>query len=225
MQAKIIIMLTHNDQTVSNALEIFEQCKHLPIDFWGFKDVGLPRNKMLELHTAMKDAGKKTFLEVVTYTEEQCLAGAKIAVESGFDYLMGTLMYPSVWAYLKDKPIRYYPFVGGVSGSPSILEGDARSMVEQADAFAAQGIPGVDLLAYRATEVDPEALAREFVKKAKLQVVVAGSIGSPGRIATMSEINPFGFTMGSALFTGNFVQGGSFLENLEKVIEIMDSLE
>ena len=40
MESKIIIMLTHNDQTVKNALEVFDSCKDLPVDFWGFKDVG-----------------------------------------------------------------------------------------------------------------------------------------------------------------------------------------
>ena len=61
MESKIIVMLTHNDQTVKDALEIFEQCKDLPVDFWGFKDMGLPIPKMRELHLAMKNAEKNIF--------------------------------------------------------------------------------------------------------------------------------------------------------------------
>ena len=57
MESKIIIMLTHNDQTVKNALEVFDSCKDLPVDFWGFKDVGLEHDKMAELIKAMKAAG------------------------------------------------------------------------------------------------------------------------------------------------------------------------
>ena len=68
MKSKIIIMLTHNDRTVENALDIFESCKDLPVECWGFKDVGLPIPKMKALVSAMKAAGKVTFLEVVTYT-------------------------------------------------------------------------------------------------------------------------------------------------------------
>lgn len=39
---------------------------------------------------------KKTFLEVVEYTEEEGLERAKIALECGCDILMGTLFYDSI---------------------------------------------------------------------------------------------------------------------------------
>ena len=42
MKPKLITMLTYKDQTVSNALEIFDQNKELPVEFWGFKNIGLP---------------------------------------------------------------------------------------------------------------------------------------------------------------------------------------
>ena len=44
MKPEIIIMLTHHDVTVKDAGEIFEQCKDLPVKFWGFKNVGLPKD-------------------------------------------------------------------------------------------------------------------------------------------------------------------------------------
>lgn len=71
MKPEIVIMLTHNDLTVKNAMEVFESCKDLPVKNWGFKDVGIPVEEMVELNKAMKAAGKTTFLEVVTYTEEE----------------------------------------------------------------------------------------------------------------------------------------------------------
>ena len=109
MNAQIIVMLTHNDRTVKNALEIFEESKSLPVQLWGFKDVGLEREQMLELIGAMKAAGKTTFLEVVSYSEEACMRGARLAVEMGFDYLMGTVYYPSVFAYLQTQRIKFLP--------------------------------------------------------------------------------------------------------------------
>ena len=72
---------------------------------------------MKQLVKNMKDAGKTTLLEVVTYTENECMEAAKLAVECKFDYLMGTLFYYSVFNFLKDKPIKYSPFCGKVSGS------------------------------------------------------------------------------------------------------------
>ena len=84
MKTKLIVMLTHHDKTVTNALETFESVKDLEVDCWGFKDVGIPRPQMEILLKALKDAGKETFLEVVTYSEEECMAGAKLAVDMGF---------------------------------------------------------------------------------------------------------------------------------------------
>ena len=63
-------MLTHHDVTVKNAAEIFEACKDLPVKYWGFKNVGLPKDEMKALAGAMKAAGKTTFLK----NEAQALA-------------------------------------------------------------------------------------------------------------------------------------------------------
>ena len=223
MKSNIIIMLTHNDQTVKNAYEIFEECKDLPVQYWGFKDVGLERKKMEELIGAMKAAGKTTFLEVVTYSEEECMAGAKLAVELGFDYLMGTLFYDSVYAYLKEQGVKYLPFCGKVSGSPSVLEGELSEIIADAEAMLDKGVYGIDLLAFRHTQ--GAELARAYCKAVDKPVVIAGSINSVERIKFINEIDPWAFTMGSALFTKNFAPDGSIRKNLETVIECMDAIK
>ena len=66
-----------------------------------------PKEEMKQLAQDMKEAGKTTYLEVVTYDEESCLDGAKTAVECGFDQLMGTLYYPSVHEYLRAHEVVY----------------------------------------------------------------------------------------------------------------------
>jgi hypothetical protein len=223
MKSNLIVMLTHNDKTVHNALEVFESCKDLPVNFWGFKDVDLPKPEMRELIKAIKNAGKTTFLEVVSYTMEECLAGAEFAVDFGFDFLMGTLFFPEVWEFLKEKDIKYSPFVGKVSGSPSILEGTVDSMVEETVFLDSQGVHGVDLLAFRHKE-NPEKLAAEFISRSKVPVILAGSIDSFEKIEFVNNVNPWGFTMGSALFTRNFVPKGSFRQNLEAVVKRMESI-
>ena len=70
MTPELIVMLTNNDKTVIDAVEVFESCKDLPVQKWGFKDVGLDKEAMIDLNQKMKAAGKTTYLEVVTYTEE-----------------------------------------------------------------------------------------------------------------------------------------------------------
>ena len=93
---ELIVMLTHHDRTVTNAIEVFEGAKNSKAKYWGFKEVGIPEDQMIDLVKRMKAAGKTTFLEVVDYTEEGCIEGAKIAARCGFDVLMGTLYFDSV---------------------------------------------------------------------------------------------------------------------------------
>lgn len=221
MKEKLIVMLTHHDVTVKNAKEVFEACKDLPVRNWGFKDVGLQPGDMKELCQLMKLSGKTTFLEVVTYSELECMRGAQLAVECGFDYLAGTIFYDSVLDYIKQHDVKYCPFVGRVSGSPSVLKGTVEFCVNQAEAYAKKGVYGIDLLGYRYAEGDPEVFSREIVAKCQLPVIMAGSIDSQKRIEVVRKMNPWTFTMGSALFDKKFVKDGTFRENLEKVISLL----
>jgi len=213
LKPKLIVMLTHHDQTVSNALELFEHTKEYPITHWGFKDVGLPPDEMQAVVTAMKAAGKSTFLEVVSLSEAEGLQGARLAVELGFDILMGTVFYPSIGEYLKDKPIQYYPFPGHVHSHPSILDGTIDNIVAHACELEAYGVHGLDLLTYR---YDGEAshLLKEVVEATKVPVVSAGSIASFERINEVWDAGAWGFTIGSAFFEKQFVPLGSFEENV-----------
>lgn len=222
MESKVIIMLTHNDKTVKNALEAFEACKDLPIDFWGFKDVGLPKDQMIELINAMKAAGKTTFLEVVSYSEEECMAGAKVAVELGFNYLMGTVYHKSVFDYLNTQDIKFLPFCGKVYGSPSVLEGTFDEIIDDANNLLDMGVDGIDILAFRHKQ--GAELAEEYCKRIDRPVVVAGSINSPERIEFINRINPWAFTIGSALFAQKFAAGEDVRKNLEVVVDCMNSL-
>lgn len=214
-------MLTNHDVTVKDAYEIFEECKDIEeVKYWGFKNVGLPKEEMKRLVQAMKAAGKTTFLEVVTYDEASCMEAAKICIDCGFDTLMGTVYYESVHQYLNEHHMEYSPFVGKVSGSPSILEGTNEEIIQNAKDLMAKGITDFDILAYRHV-VDGEKLAREFCAAIDAKVTIAGSISDYERIDTMFDIGPWGYTMGSALFSKNFVPNGTFRENLQAVADYM----
>ena len=206
-------MLTHHDLTVPNALQLFERTREYPIAHWGFKDVGLPPEAMQSLVKAMKAAGKTTFLEVVSLSEEEGLRGARLAVEFGFDILMGTVFFPSIGAYLKDKPVRYYPFPGRVHSHPSILDGTVDEIVTHARELEIYGAHGLDLLTYRYTG-DAAYLLDQVVQATKIPIVSAGSIASFDRITEVWDCGAWGFTIGSAFFDGEFVPKGSFEENV-----------
>jgi len=219
-EIKLIVMLTYHDQTVKDAAEIFESCKDLPVQDWGFKNIGLPTDDMKTLVALMKKVNKTTYMEVVTYTEEECMAASKLAIECRVDYLMGTVYYPSVHNMLKEAGIKYMPFCGKVWGNPSVLGNTIDDVVESAEKLASVDVFGTDILAYRFVG-DPEALLNRFMNEVKMNTVVAGSIDSYARIDYMRELRPYGMTMGTALFDKKFVAGGSFRDNLKVLYDYM----
>jgi hypothetical protein len=206
-------MLTHHDQTVPDALDLFERTKDYPITHWGFKDVGIAPEAMKRVVQAMKDAGKTTFLEVVSLSEEEGLSGARLAVDLGFDILMGTVFFTSIGEYLKDKPVHYYPFPGRVHSHPSILDGTIDEIVAHARELEAYGVHGLDLLTYRYNG-EASHLLKQVVDATKIPIVSAGSIASFERIIEVWDSGAWGFTIGSAFFERQFVPDGSFEENV-----------
>ena len=149
------------------------------------------------------------------------MRGAKLAVECGFDYLVGTIFYDSVFEYIKTTDLKYCPFAGTVTQNPSILQGTVQEMLDQEAMFAEKGCMGTDLLGYRYVDGDPAALSAEYIAKAKKPVILAGSIGSDERVAEVLKMNPWTFTMGSALFAKKFVGDGNFRQNLEYVLGLL----
>ena len=218
LKPELIVMLTHQDRTVSNALELFERTKEYPIIHWGFKDVGLPAEEMKSVVKAMKDAGKTTFLEVVSLSEEEGSRGAQLAVELGFDILMGTVFFPSISDYLKNKPVRYYPFPGHVHSHPSILDGTIDEIVAHARQLEAHGVHGLDLLTYRYNG-EASRLLKLVVEATNIPIVSAGSIATFDRITEVWDSGAWGFTIGSAFFERQFVPDGSFEENVLAVCD------
>src|SRR5687767_1563413 len=206
-------MLTHQDRTVQDALQLFERTQDYPITHWGFKDVGLSPKEMQSVVTAMKTAGKNTFLEVVSLSEKEGLSGARLAVDLGFDVLMGTVFFPSIGEYLKDKAIKYYPFPGHIHSHPSILDGTIEEIVAHACELESYGAHGLDLLTYRYAG-NAAHLLNQVVKATQVPIVSAGSIATFERITEVWDSGAWGFTIGSAFFDRQFVPDGSFEENV-----------
>ena len=209
-------MLTHNDETVNNAHEIFEKCKNSDAKFWGFKEKSLPIEQMKNLYKYMKECGKTTFLEVVEYTEKEGLEGAKIALECGCDILMGTVFFDSINEFCQKNNLRYMPFVGNVTERPSILEGEIDEIIKEANEYLKKGVYGFDLLGYRYTGNAVE-LNERFVLEVNAPVCIAGSVNGYERLDELKNINPWSFTIGSAFFENKF--DGSFEEQINKVCE------
>lgn len=216
---ELIVMLTHNDQTVENAREVFESCKNSKARFWGLKEEPLPIQSMKELYSIMKECGKTTFLEVVAYDEEECLAGANTAVECGVDVLLGTMYSDSINELCKEHGLKYMPFVGTVTGRPSVLEGRLEDMIAEAQKALEKGVYGFDLLGYRYTG-DATALNKAFVEAVDAPVCLAGSINSYQRLDEVKDAAPWAFTIGGAFFEGKF--GESLEKQINDVCDYMN---
>ena len=216
---ELIVMLTQNDKTLPDAAALFECAKHSRAKNWGFKEKPLPPEEMKRLAADMKACGKTTFLEVVEYTEPECLEGARIAVECGFDVLMGTLYFDSVNELCRAAGIKYMPFVGKVTERPSILDGTAEEMIREAQACLQKGVYGFDLLGYRYTG-DATELSRKFVEAVNAPVCVAGSVNGFARLDELKEIRPWSFTVGTAFFDGSFE--GTLAQQIDTVCAYME---
>jgi hypothetical protein len=174
---------------------------------------------MKKLNDKIHACGFKSFLEVVEYEEDKIATPAKLAVQLGFDYLMGTVYYPSIWDII-DKKIKYFPFCGKIYDRPSILDGTIDEIVEDAKRIEAQGVDGFDLLAYRYKYPDKVNELVLAVKNAvSVSIVSAGSINSYQRLEETINQGVWGFTIGGAFFEKKFVPGGSYRDNVIAVLK------
>lgn len=215
----LIVMLTYDDLTVKNAYEIFENCKNSKAEIFGFKEEPLSIPEMKRLFNYIKDNGKKTALEVVAYTEQECIDGAKIAVECGCDYLIGTIFSDSVNEYCKENNIKYMPYVGKIEERPSVLSGNIDDMISEANEYLKKGVYGFNLLGYRYTG-DAFELNKRFVNGVDAPVCLAGSVNSFQRLDEVKEVSPWSFTIGSAFFDNKF--GTDFAEQIDRVVEYIN---
>lgn len=120
--------------------------------------------------------------------------------------------------------MQYFPFVGNVYGSPSVLSGSIDDIINEAIMLREKGVQGVDLLAYRYLG-NPIELAQKLNSHVDTKIILAGSVNSYTRLKEVNNIDPWAFTIGGALFNGSFAQGKGFRTNLIKVIELMNSLK
>lgn len=216
---KLIVMLTHHDRTVENAFDVFDRARDAQAEYWGMKEEPLPRSEMKQLYAYMRECGKKTALEVVAYTEAECLAGAKLAADCGCELLMGTMFFDSVNEFCQANKLKYMPFVGTITGRPSVLSGTVDEIVAEANRCLEKGACGIDLLGYRYTG-DAPALNRAVVSRVSGPVCIAGSVDSPQRLDELKQAAPWAFTIGGAFFEEKF--GSGFREQIDWVCAYMN---
>jgi len=212
MGLRFIFMLTRNDKTVENAEQHLKTALAAGVHHIGFKDVGLPFERLKKLNAAIKAGGATSYLEVVSLDRESEVASAKAAVEIGVDILLGGTNVNAVLPALAGSGILYFPFPGRIEGHPSVLTGSIDEVVDSAVKLAARdGVHGLDLLAYRSTE-NVTGLMAAVCAAVDKPVIMAGSIGSRARIEIVRRSGAAGFTIGTAALDGDYPADSPELE-------------
>ncbi len=214
-----IFMLTRQDRTIADCLELFELIRPLRLRHVGFKDVGVAPSILAALAAAIRGSDAIVYMEVVSTTPEACLNSARIAAELGVDRLLGGTDVPGVQAMLRGSRTQYYPFPGHPAGHPTKLGGTPREVEAHCRDFMSKGCAGADLLAYRATEADPIDLVRAGRRGLGTgHLIVAGSVSTKAQIEALAEAGADAFTIGSAIFDGSYAPDkGSILSQLSAV--------
>ena len=211
-------MLTRNDVTVPNALEVVKTNSHAKAEYWGFKDVGVTFEQGEELIRAMQAAGKHVAIEPLTFDEEAANKWADIAVKYHIDAFLGRF-FPSVSKKLNDAGILYFPPFGRRDANERLL-GTIDEIKNEAINLLKQGSSGIRMSAYRWIEGNPEDLARAlkelFVEK-NIPFMMTGSINDFEKLDFVKEMQPWGITVGGALFDEGKFGGGTVAERIDRI--------
>src|SRR5450759_4841243 len=112
--AEFLFMLTKDDATVSDCLDVYNQVRDTDLRWVGFKDIGVPTKTLAELARRIRVDGRNVVLEIVSTDAAAEVASVRAGVELGVDLMMGGTQPDAALPLLKGKPIRYFPFPGEI---------------------------------------------------------------------------------------------------------------
>lgn len=216
-------MLTRNDRTVEDALDLVDAVCDLGVRHVGFKDVGVTLATMRDIVDRISRRSGVAYLEVVSTTSEAAANSLVTGRALGVDRILGGTDLDAARRILGDLG-GYFPFPGRPVGHPTRLEGSIDLIADHCRAARAAGCGGVDLLAYRATQADPQELvraARQALPEGEL--IVAGSVNTKQQIHALARAGADAFTIGSAVFDGSFSPAKGSLRS--QILDILDACD
>jgi len=213
-------MLTHHDVTIPNALQVFEEVKDTGLKCIGCKDIGLNIDQYKELFAGFKKHGLQSFLEVVTYSEQEHFKGVDLALSIGADNLIGgmPLYTKKTMDYLKKKGKRlgFYPYIGKITDHPCVLGGTVEEIIRDGKEAEKHGVNGINLLLYRYTDNQKQLLTA--TKQLKVPLIVAGNVANFDQINELNGNGIWAFTIGGAVLEQRFVKNGTIPEQIQAVL-------
>jgi hypothetical protein len=215
--SEFIFMLTRDDKTVPDARAIYASVAGSGVRHFGCKDIGLPRDELAALIGEIRADGHTSYLEVVSETEEATVQSARVAADIEPDYLVGGTLIEPIQEILAGTGIQFFPYVGQIVDHPCLLRGTIDEIAQGAIDAEQLGVDGINLLAYR-YDGDVDALVETVVKATTLPVVAAGSVDSTDRIAALSRLGIWAFTVGTAALDGRFAPGEPLAAQLAAIL-------
>jgi NAD(P)H-dependent flavin oxidoreductase YrpB (nitropropane dioxygenase family) len=216
-----VFMLTKDDATVPDALDVLDELRDSELRYVGFKDVGATVDRLTEVAAKAHDLDMEVMLEVVSTSVEDERRSLEAAAAIGVDWVLGGT-HPEIGTeILAGHSVKYCPFPGTVVGHPSVLEGEIEEIAADAARLTATaGIDGVDLLAYRHPSADIERLVEAVVEASDGPVIAAGSVAGFEQIAALERAGAWGFTIGSAIFEGRLPGGPGVAGQVAAVLAV-----
>ena len=219
-------MLTRDDRTVEDSLDLMRLIEPVGLKHVGFKDIGVSPSVLKTLVADIHKAGAISYMEVVSTAPEACLQSARIARDLGVQRLLGGTQVEEILEILDGSGTSYFPFPGKPMGHPTKLGGTAADVEADCRGFVGKGCAGCDILAYRATEADPIDLVRAARKGLgpDKYLIVAGAVTSAERIRAVKAAGADAFTIGTAVFNGSYSPSkGSIISQLRDVLADCES--
>ncbi len=216
---EFIFMLTKDDRTITDAVEVLDSIADSGLRYVGFKDVGADSDQQREIAARAHELGMEVMLEVVSTSAEAEADSVRSARAAEVDWVLGGTNPEAALEILTGTDIRYCPFPGTVTGHPSVLSGAIDDVTASASALSAmEGVYGVDLLTYRHAEAEPEELTRAVVEACDGPVIAAGAVVTRDQIVLLNRAGAWGFTIGSAIFAGQLPGAPSISAQVQTVL-------
>jgi hypothetical protein len=216
---RFIFMLTHGDETIPNAGQIYSLLSQSGLEHVGCKDVGLPKEELADLFASISGNGHSTYLEVVSEAAEDSLKAVRTAAELQPNYLIGGTEVSRIKEILRGTRVLFFPYIGHIVGHPCLLRGSVEDITEDARRAEAAGADGINLLAYR-YDGNPVKLMESVMTATDLPLICAGSVDSLERVQTLAQVGIWGFTIGTAVLDRQIVLGASLAEQIDAVLSV-----
>jgi hypothetical protein len=216
----LLFLFAPHGQAVVNALDVYEQARGSSLAYLGFKDVGSDPEQLAAITKRAHDDGVEVMLEIVEPTAEGERRSLVLARELGVDWVAGGSRPELGLEVLEGSPVKYAPFVGQQTGSPSVLTGSIREIADQSACLTAlDGIAGVNVGAYRHVSEDPVELVESVVKASTGLVIASGSVASREQVQLLAGAGAWAFTIGGAIFDNKLPAAADLRSQLDAALD------